>query len=181
MQATSDTDDATVNRELDVTDSSLLQTLAYVGPGIFGGIAILGVGVLLYVVGSAVLDGDFARAIGVVVFAVLALFARRYFPAVLAGHGLVYAVVIDSMQVFNAAPIAVFILLAVPVIIIARSEPVVSRENVVISVCVFVAMALFFGLSTFTALPYSVLYGILFIAGVIAPMLVLQYGSSVVN
>lgn len=40
VQATSDTDDSVVNWELDVTDSPLLQTLAYVGPSIFGGIAI---------------------------------------------------------------------------------------------------------------------------------------------
>lgn len=137
VQATSDTDDATVNWELDVTDSFLLQTLAYVGPSIFGGIAILAVGLLLYLVGSALLDGDFARAIAVVVFTILALFARRYFPVVLATNlidplwtrysfggfvvGSVFGalVLLGSAQLHPMAPFAVFIASWVPVILTA--------------------------------------------------------------
>lgn len=99
----------------------------------------------------------------------------------IAGLGLFYGLAIDSMQVFNAALIVIFILLAVSMVIIARNEAIVSQENVVISVCVFVAMALFFGLTTFTTLPYTVLVGILIFVGVLVPMLVLQYGSSIIN
>lgn len=137
VQATSDTEDATVSWELDVMDSPLLQTLAYVGPSIFGGIAILAGGLLLYLVGSALLDGNFARAIGVVVFAILALLARRYFPALLAtnlidplwsrfslrgfiiGSVVGALVLLGSAQLHPVAPFAVFIASWVPVILTA--------------------------------------------------------------
>lgn len=66
-----------------MTDSLLLQTLAYVGPSIFGGVGILVGGLLLWLVVSALLDGNFARAVGFVALAVLALFSRRYLPALL--------------------------------------------------------------------------------------------------
>lgn len=137
VRATSDTDDATVNWELDVTDSLLLQALGYMGPSIFGGIAILAGGLLLYLIGSAVLDGDFDRAIAVIVFAVLALFARRYFPALLAtnlidplwsryslrgfvvGSVLGALVLLGSAQLHPVAPFGVFIASWVPVIVTA--------------------------------------------------------------
>jgi len=83
VQATSDAGNVTVNWELDVTDSPLLQILAYVGPSIFGGIGILAGGLLLWLVVSAVLDGDPARAVGIVVVAVPALLSRRYILALL--------------------------------------------------------------------------------------------------
>jgi hypothetical protein len=137
VQATSDTDDSVVNWELEVTDSPLLHTPAYVGPSIFGGIAILAAGLLLYLVGSALVDGDFARAIAVVVFAILALFARRYFPALLAtnlidplwnryslrgfviGSVLGALVLFGSAQLHPVAPFAVFIASWVPIILTA--------------------------------------------------------------
>ena len=100
---------------------------------------------------------------------------------VIAGLGLFYGLAIDSMQVFSAALIAVFVLLVVSLVVVALSEPVVSRENAVISACVFAAMALYLGLGTFTALPSAVLVGVLIVVGVIVPGLVLQYGSSIVN
>jgi len=100
---------------------------------------------------------------------------------VIAGMGLFYGLAIDSMRVFNAALVAIFVLLAVSMVIIIRSEPLVSRENAVISVCVFVAMALYLGLSTLTTLSFPVLVGILIFVGTIIPALVLQYGSLIVN
>jgi hypothetical protein len=136
-QATPDTNDATVNWELDVTDSPLLQTLAYVGPSIFGGVAILAGGLLLWLVGSALLDGDLARAIGVVVFVVLALLSRRYFPALLAtnlidplwnryswrgfliGSVCGALVLLGSTQLHSLAPFVVFIASWVPVVLTA--------------------------------------------------------------
>ncbi|MDJ1433041.1 hypothetical protein [Halostagnicola sp. A-GB9-2] len=95
---------------------------------------------------------------------------------VLAGLGLFYGLAVDSMQIFNAALIAIFVLLAVSMGILVRSEPIRSQENAVISICVFVAMALYLGLSIVTALPFAVLFGVLVIVGVIVPGLVLQYG-----
>jgi len=100
---------------------------------------------------------------------------------VITGVGLYYGLAIDSMRMFNAALTAIFVLLAVSMVIILRSEPFFSRENAVISVFVFTAMALFFGLSTFTSLPFPVLVGILIFVGVILSGLVLQYGPSIVN
>ena len=137
MQATSDENDATVTWELDVTDSPVLRTLAYVGPSIFGGIAILAGGLLLWLVVSALLDGDLAQAVGYVVFAVLALFARRYLPVLVATdladplwnrysqRGLIVGsvggalVLLISAQLHPLGPFAVFIASWVPVILTA--------------------------------------------------------------
>ena len=80
-QPTLNTGDDTVAWEIDVTDSSLLQSLAYVFPSIFGGALILVGGLLLWFVVSALLDGNLARAVGIVAFAVLALVSRRYLLA----------------------------------------------------------------------------------------------------
>lgn len=137
VQATSDEHDATVTWELDVTDSPILQTLAYVGPSIFGGISILAGGLLLWLVVSALLDGNLAQAVGYVGFAVLALLARRYLPALLATdlidplwnrysrRGLIIGsvvgalVLLTSAQLHPVAPFAVFIASWVPVILTA--------------------------------------------------------------
>jgi len=100
---------------------------------------------------------------------------------VIAGVGLYYGLAIDSMRVFSAAAAAIFVLLAISMVIILQSEPLVSRENAVISGFVFAAMALFFGLSTFTMLPFPVLVGTLIFVGVLLPALVLQYGPSISN
>ena len=85
------------------------------------------------------------------------------------------------MRVFSAAAAAIFVLLAISMVIILWSEPLVSRENAVISGFVFAAMALFFGLSTFTTLPFPVLVGTLIFVGVVLPALMLQYGPSISN
>lgn len=100
---------------------------------------------------------------------------------VIAGVGLYYGLAINSMRVFSAAAAAIFVLLAISMVIILWSEPLVSRENAVISGFVFAAMALFFGLSTFTTLPFPVLVGTLIFVGVVLPALVLQYGPSISN
>ena len=100
---------------------------------------------------------------------------------VIAGVGLFYGLAIDSMRVFNAALVGVFVLLAISMVILIRSEPLVSRENAVISVCVFTAMALYLALSTFTALSFTVLVGVLIFVGAILPGIVIQYGSSITD
>ncbi|AUX09290.1 hypothetical protein AArcSl_1661 [Halalkaliarchaeum desulfuricum] len=113
--------------------------------------------------------------------AVLAGLSALGVAFVIAGVGLYYGLAIDSMRVFTAAAAAIFVLLAVSMVIIIRSEPLFSRENAVISVFVFTAMALFFGLSTFTMLPFPVLVGVLIFVGAILPGIVLQYGPSIIN
>ena len=100
---------------------------------------------------------------------------------VVAGLGLFYGLAIDSMQVFTAGLIAVLLLLAISMGIIIWNEPLVSRENAVISGCVFTAMAFFLGLSTFTTFPFTVLVGTLIFVGVIVPGFVLQYGPLIGN
>lgn len=137
VQATSDENDATVTWDLDVTDSPILQALAYVGPSIIGGIAILVGGLLLWLVVSALLAGNLAQAVGYVGFAVLALLARRYLLALLATdlidslwkrysrRGLIIGsvvgavVLLTSAQLHPMAPFAVFIASWVPVILTA--------------------------------------------------------------
>ena len=94
---------------------------------------------------------------------------------VVAGLALFYGLAIDSMQVFNAALVAILLLLAVSMVIILRNEPLISRENVMISVFVFAAMALHFGLTAFTDLSLGVRVGALVFLGVVAPVLFLQY------
>lgn len=149
-QSTSDTDAVAVDWELDVTDSPLLQFLAYVCPSIFGGVALLAGGLLLWLVVSAVLDGDLARAVGVVAFAVLALLSRRYLPALLetnlanpfwnrySRRGLVIGsvcgalILLGSAQLHPTAPFVVFIASWVPLVLTAafptsgHAEPAVG-------------------------------------------------------
>lgn len=137
VQATSDAGNVTVNWEVDVTDSPLLQILAYAGPSIFGGIGILAGGVILWLVASAVLDGDPAQAVGIVVVAVLALFSRRYILALLdtnltdpfwnrySRRGLVIGsvcgalILLGSAQLHPTAPFVVFVASWAPLVITA--------------------------------------------------------------
>lgn len=136
-QTISDTDNTTINWELDVTDSLLLQTLAYVNPCIFGGVAILAGGLLLWLVVPALLDGDLAQAVRFVALAVLALLARRYLPALLdtnltaslserysrgglaIGSIIGAIILLGSAQLHPMAPFVVFIASWVPVILTA--------------------------------------------------------------
>lgn len=136
-QAGSDGTDLTTDWELDVTDSPLLLTLAYVGPSVFGGVAILVAGLVLFLVVSAVLNGNVARAVGVVAVVVLALLSRRYLPALLATdladppwerysrRGSVVGslcgalVLFGSARLHPAAPFAVFVASWVPVVLTA--------------------------------------------------------------
>jgi len=133
----SDTDAVTIDWELDVTDSLLLQALAYVGPSVFGGIALLAGGLLLGLVVSALLDGNLARAVGVVAVAVLALVSRRFLPVVLetnltddlwnrySRRGLIIESVcaavalLGSARLHPMAPFVVFIASWVPVVLTA--------------------------------------------------------------
>jgi hypothetical protein len=120
-----------------VTDSPLLQILAYAGPSIFGGIGVLAGGLLLWLVVSAVLDGDPVQAVGIVVVAVLALCSRRYILALLgtnltdpfwnrySRHGLVIGsvcgalILLGSAQLHPTAPFVVFVATWAPVVITA--------------------------------------------------------------
>jgi len=129
--------DDTVDWELDVTDSSLLVGLAYVFPSVLGGVIVLGCGLVVWLVASAVWDGDFGRAIGLLVVAVLALLSRRYLLALLemdvsasfferfsrrgllVGSRLGAVTLLGSTQVHPSGPFAVFIGSCIPLVLTA--------------------------------------------------------------
>ncbi|WP_338741269.1 hypothetical protein [Haloplanus salilacus] len=107
------------------------------GPSLFGGVAMLAGWLGLRLVVSAVLDGNVARAAGVVAAALLAVLSRRYLLAVLATNltdplwsrysrrGLVTGslfgalVLFGSAQVHPVAPFAVVVAGWVPVVLTA--------------------------------------------------------------
>ena len=110
----------------------------------------------------------------------LAALAALGIAYVIAGLGLFYGLAVDSMPVFTTALTAILVLLAVSMVVV-RNELFVSRENAAISVCIFVAMALFFGSISFTALPVPVRVVVLVFVGAVLPGLDLQYGPSILD
>lgn len=129
--------DATIDWELDVTDSPLLRTLAYVFPSVLGGVVVLAGALLCWLLLQAVLTGDFARVIGLVVIALLGLLTRRYLPALLTTNitdpfreryswrGLVVGsvlgaiVLLGSTRLHPDAPFVVFIASWIPLVLTA--------------------------------------------------------------
>jgi hypothetical protein len=130
-------DDATIDWELDVTDAPLLQTLAYVFPSVLGGVVVLAGALLCWLLLQAVLSGEFARVIGLVVIALLGLLTRRYLPALLATNivdpfrerysrrGLVVGSVLGAVvllggaRLHSDAPFVVFIASWIPLVLTA--------------------------------------------------------------
>ena len=147
-------DDETIDWELDVDDSALLLALAYVFPSVFGGAIVLVCGLLIWLIGAALWAGDFGRAIGIVVVAVLALLSRRYLPALLetnvatpfferfsrrgllVGSLLGALALLGSVQVHSFAPYAVFIASCVPLVLTAAfptsGHAAVTMETLVV-------------------------------------------------
>jgi hypothetical protein len=129
--------DTTIDWELDVTDTPLLQTLAYVFPSILGGVVVLAGALLCWLLLQAVLTGAFTRVIGLVVIALLGLLARRYLPALLTTNivgpfhdrysrrGLVVGsvlgaiVLLGSTRLHPDAPFVVFIASWIPLVLTA--------------------------------------------------------------
>lgn len=129
--------DATIDWELEVADSPLLQTLAYVFPSILGGVVVLAGALLVWLLFQAVLAGDFARVIGLVVISLLGLLTRRYLPALLTTNiadpfqerysrrGLVVGsvlgaiVLLGSTRLHPDAPFVVFVASWVPLVLTA--------------------------------------------------------------
>jgi hypothetical protein len=130
-------DDATIDWELEVADSPLLQTLAYVFPSILGGVVVLSGALLVWLLFQAVLTGNFARVIGLVVISLLGLLTRRYLPALLTTNivdpfrerysrrGLVVGsvlgaiVLLGSTRLHPDAPFVVFVASWVPLVLTA--------------------------------------------------------------
>ena len=130
-------DDATIDWELEVTDSPLLLTLAYVFPSILGGVVVLASALLTWLLLQAVLTGDFARVVGLVVIALLGLLTRRYLPALLTtnitdpfrnrhsrrglivGSALGAIALLGSIRLHPDAPFAVFVASWIPLVLTA--------------------------------------------------------------
>jgi len=129
--------DATIDWELEVTDSPLLLMLAYVFPSILGGVVILSGTLLTWLLLQAVLTGNFARVVGLVVIALLGLLARRYLPALLATNvtdpfwdrysrrGLAVGSVLGAIIMYGSvrlhpnAPFVVFVASWIPLVLTA--------------------------------------------------------------
>jgi hypothetical protein len=130
-------DEATIDWKLGVTDAPLLQTLAYVFPSVLGGVVVLVGALLCWLLLQAVLTGDFARVIGLVVIALLGLLTRRYLPALLTTNvtdpfherysprGLVVGsvlgaiVLLGSTRLHPDAPFVVFVASWIPLVLTA--------------------------------------------------------------
>lgn len=93
----------------------------------------------------------------------------------LVGIGLFYSLATDSIQLFSAVLVGILGLILLSLFIIIRREGLVTAENKVISVFVLLAMGLLFGLYEFTALSSEIVFGIVFVVGVIVPHLLFQY------
>ena len=93
----------------------------------------------------------------------------------LVGVGFFVSLATDSIQLFTAVAVGILGLIIVSLVIIIRREGLVTAENKVISVFVLLAMGLLFALHEFTTLSSEIVFGIVFIVGVIVPHLLLQY------
>lgn len=138
---------ADVSWRYDVSDSHLLHALAYVFPGILGGVALL----LALLGGRLVLDalgaGDIGRAVGLLAVAVLPFLVHRYVPALLdatdafdptgryslgglaASSVVGAAAVFASLRIGPVAPLVLFAVSWIPTVLTAgfptegRAEP----------------------------------------------------------
>lgn len=99
---------------------------------------------------------------------------------VVAGLGLLVAIVSNSVDLFLAAGGALLLLVVLSVGTIVWREGLITPENKVIGACVLAALGLLFGLFRFTNLPSELIFGIVFLVGVIVPHLLvydLGYGQ----
>ncbi|THE63162.1 hypothetical protein D8Y22_19435 [Salinadaptatus halalkaliphilus] len=93
----------------------------------------------------------------------------------LVGGGFFISLATDSIQLFTAVAVGILGLLIISLVIIIRREGLVTAENKVIGVFVLLAMGLLFGLSALTTLSSEIVFGIVFIVGIIVPHLLFQY------
>ena len=129
--------DSPLDWEVDVTDSTLLYSLAYVLPSILGGILVLAVALLGWLVATALQAGNFVQAVSFIVVGLLSLFIRRYLPALrtttlfdtfqqrYSRRGVVISSVLGALVLFAStllhpvAPFVVFVASWIPVILTA--------------------------------------------------------------
>lgn len=95
----------------------------------------------------------------------------------LAGLALFYSLLTDSIEVFSVFLVAMLVLIVVSLYILYRREGLVTAENKIIGVFVLLAMGLLFGLHEVTDLPSEVVFGAVFVVGVLVPWALLQYSA----
>ena len=99
---------------------------------------------------------------------------------VVAGVGLLVALLANSLDLITAVLGALVLLIVLSLGTVLRREGLVTPENKVIGVCVLTALGLLFGLGSFTDLPSELIFGVVFLVGVIVPHLLvhrLGYGQ----
>ncbi|WP_049925911.1 hypothetical protein [Halopiger goleimassiliensis] len=94
---------------------------------------------------------------------------------VLVGIGFFYGLVTDSITLLTAVLVGVLGFVLLSLAIVVRREGLITPENKLIGGFVLVAIVLLFGLETITDLPSEVVFGIVFVVGVVLPHLVLEY------
>lgn len=94
---------------------------------------------------------------------------------VLVGIGLFYSLATESTTLFRVVLVAILVLVGVSLYVLYRREGLLTAENGLIGGFVVVAMALLFVLSEFMALPFEVVFGVVFVVGVLVPGAILEY------
>lgn len=93
---------------------------------------------------------------------------------VVAGVGLLVALLSDSLELVTAVLGALLLLIVLSLGTIFRREGLVTPENKLIGGFVLVAMGLLFGLNRATDLASELIFGVVLCVGVIVPHLLIQ-------
>lgn len=93
----------------------------------------------------------------------------------LVGIGFFDGLLTDSIRLLTAVLAGVLGLILLSLVIITRQEGLVTAENKLIGTFVLVAMGLLFGLYEYTQFPSEIVFGLVFLVGVIVPHLLLEY------
>lgn len=98
---------------------------------------------------------------------------------VVVGLGLFYSLATDSIRLFTAVLVGVVGLIGLSLALVVSHEGLVTAENKLVAAFVLAAMGLLFGLTALTDLPSELVFGVVFVVGVLVPH-VLVYDTDVV-
>lgn len=113
---------------------------------------------------DAVLDGPVQQAV----------FGIAY---VVVGIAFFYSLIFGSTELLMGVLLVLLVLIVLSVAIIVMRKGLITPENKLIGVFVLLAMALLFGLTTFTNLPEIVVFGVVIVVGIIIPNQLLKRGD----
>ncbi|WP_336325292.1 hypothetical protein [Halovenus sp. HT40] len=94
---------------------------------------------------------------------------------VVAGVALFAGLLTDSFGLSAAVLGSLLLLIVLSLGTIIRREGLITPENKVIGGCVLAAMGLLFGCSQYTEFSRELIFGVVFLVGVIVPHLLVQY------